>query len=141
MRVALGAARGDVLRLIVGQGLKLAGIGVVLGAIGAAMVTPLMRMFLYNVTPTDPFSFIAVAVFLMGIASVASFIPARRALLVGRHRRDQDRVVQVADGRDGTDGTDGTDGWPNRLFGGCTRRITSCPARAGTSCPSASDMR
>ena len=82
VRVALGAARGDVLRLIVGQGLKLAGIGVVLGAIGAAMVTPLMRMFLYNVTPTDPFSFIAVAVFLMGIASVASFIPARRALLV-----------------------------------------------------------
>ena len=57
VRVALGAARADVLRLIIGQGLKLAGMGIVLGTAGAFGVTPAARSMLYNVTPTDPLSF------------------------------------------------------------------------------------
>jgi putative ABC transport system permease protein len=82
VRVALGAARRDVLRLIVGQGIRLAAVGIVLGMIGAALVTPAVRTILYNVTPTDPLSFTAVAVFLTCVAIAASYIPARRAMAV-----------------------------------------------------------
>ena len=82
VRVALGAARRDVMRLVVGQGLKLAGVGVVLGIAGAALVTPAIRTVLYNVTPTDPLSFSVVAMFLIGVALAASYIPARRAMAV-----------------------------------------------------------
>jgi putative ABC transport system permease protein len=82
VRVALGAARRDVMRLIVGQGIRLAAVGIVLGVVGAAAVTPVIRTTLYNVTPTDPFSFGAVAAFLTGVALVASYIPARRAMAV-----------------------------------------------------------
>ena len=54
VRLALGAERRDVLRLIVGQGMRLAALGVVGGLIGAAAITPVIRTLLYNVTPTDP---------------------------------------------------------------------------------------
>ena len=64
VRVALGAERRDVLRLIIGQGLKLAGGGIVLGIVGAFGVTPVVQSLLYNVKPTDPLSFGGVAVFL-----------------------------------------------------------------------------
>jgi putative ABC transport system permease protein len=82
VRVALGAARRDVMRLIVGQGLKLATIGIVIGMIGAAFVTPAVRSVLYNVTPTDPLSFTVVSIFLACIATAASYVPARRAMAV-----------------------------------------------------------
>ena len=82
VRVALGAGRADVLRLIVGQGLRLAAVGIVLGVLGAFGVTPAARTVLYNVTPTDPLSFSAVAVFLLLVAFTASYIPARRAMAV-----------------------------------------------------------
>ena len=82
VRVALGAERSDVLRLIVGQGLRLAGVGIVLGIGGALAVTPAARSVLYNVTPTDPLSFSMVAVFLLVVALTASYIPARRAMAV-----------------------------------------------------------
>ena len=82
VRVALGAARADVLRLIVGQGLRLAGIGIVLGIAGAFGVTPAAQSVLYKVAPTDPLSFGAVAVFLLMVALTASYIPARRAMAV-----------------------------------------------------------
>ena len=82
MRVALGAARADVLRLIVGQGVKLAACGIVLGVAGAFGVTPAARSVLYNVTPTDPLSFGAVTLFLLFVALMASYIPARRAMAV-----------------------------------------------------------
>jgi putative ABC transport system permease protein len=82
VRVALGAARGDVLRLIVGQGLRLALFGIVAGVAGAALLTPAVRTFLYNVTPTDPISYAAVVIFLLGVATAASYIPARRATAV-----------------------------------------------------------
>jgi putative ABC transport system permease protein len=82
VRVALGAARADVLRLIVGQGLRLAGIGIVLGIAGAFGVTPAAQSVLYKVAPTDPLSFGVVAVFLLMVALTASYIPARRAMAV-----------------------------------------------------------
>jgi len=82
VRVALGAERADVLKLIVGQGLRLAGWGILGGVIGAAAVTWIIRSILYNVTPTDPVSFGGVALFLGLIATLASYIPARRALRV-----------------------------------------------------------
>jgi ABC-type antimicrobial peptide transport system permease subunit len=82
VRVALGAARRDVLRLIIGQGLRLAAVGVMVGLAGAFAVTPIIRTLLYNVTPTDPLSFASVAAFLIGVAAVASYVPARRALRV-----------------------------------------------------------
>jgi putative ABC transport system permease protein len=82
VRVALGAARRDVLRLVVGQGLKLAVVGIVLGMIGAVCVTPVVQSILYNVTPTDPISFGGVATFLLVIATAASYVPARRAMAV-----------------------------------------------------------
>jgi len=82
VRVALGAERGDVLRLIVGHGLRLAAIGVVFGLAGAFATTRVIRTELYNVTPTDPVSFVGVAMFLTLVALLASYIPARRAMAV-----------------------------------------------------------
>lgn len=82
VRVALGAARSDVLRLVIVQGARLALAGVVLGAAGSLLVTPVVRRQLYNVSPADPFSFIAVSIFLTAIALLASYMPARRAMAV-----------------------------------------------------------
>ena len=82
VRLALGAERRDVLRLIIGQGMRLAAAGVVGGLVGAAAVTPVIRTLLYNVTPTDPVSFATVSVFLTLVAILASYIPARRAMAV-----------------------------------------------------------
>ena len=82
VRVALGADRGHVLKLVVGQGLALTGIGVGLGLVLAALGTPLARSLLYNVSPFDPLSFFAVSMFLVGVALVASYVPARRATRV-----------------------------------------------------------
>jgi putative ABC transport system permease protein len=82
LRVALGADRGHVLKLIVGQGLTLTGIGVALGLLMAVFGTPLARSLLYNVSPFDPFSFVAVSLFLIAVALLASYVPARRAARV-----------------------------------------------------------
>ena len=70
------------MRLIVGQGLRLAGVGILLGMVGAAAITWVIRSILYNVTPTDPVSFGGVALFLTLTAALASYIPARRAMAV-----------------------------------------------------------
>ncbi len=82
VRIALGAQRADVLRLVVRQGITLAMIGVVVGMAGAFGVTRVISSLLYNVTPTDPISFGGVAIFLTAIAFVASYLPARRATTV-----------------------------------------------------------
>lgn len=82
VRMALGASRRHVLRLVVGQGLLLAAIGVGFGLVLAALGTPLARSLLYNVSPFDPFTFTAVSAFLVGVALLASFLPARRATRV-----------------------------------------------------------
>ena len=68
------------LRLVVVQGLRLAFIGVVIGVIGSFFVTPIIKAQLVNVSPTDPFSFVGVSIFLTAVAFVASYVPARRAM-------------------------------------------------------------
>jgi predicted permease len=82
VRMALGAQRRDVLRLVVGRGLGLAVAGVVVGLIGAVALTRFMQGVLYGVQATDPPTFVAVAVGLLGIAVLASWLPARRAASV-----------------------------------------------------------
>jgi putative ABC transport system permease protein len=82
IRVALGARGADVLKLVVGQGMKLALTGVVIGTIGALALTRLMSNLLFSVSATDPLTFITVATLLIGVALVACWIPARRAAKV-----------------------------------------------------------
>jgi predicted permease len=82
IRMALGACRNEVVLLVVGQGAKLALIGVAAGLIGAALLTRLMASLLYGVTAGDPFTYLAVGVLLMVVAVTASYLPARRAMRV-----------------------------------------------------------
>jgi len=82
IRVALGASRREVFRMILRQSAVLAGVGIAIGAVGAGLVTPFVRSILYNVTPTDPLSFVSTAVFLVLIAILAGILPARRATSV-----------------------------------------------------------
>lgn len=82
IRMALGAQRGDVIRLVIGQGLVLVSIGVGIGIAAAVGLTRLMASLLYGVRPTDPLTFITVSIFLLAVALIASCIPARRAARV-----------------------------------------------------------
>jgi predicted permease len=82
IRVALGAQRRDVFRLILGEGTKLALVGLGLGAALAFLATRLMASLLYGVSATDPATFGAVAMLLLGVAATACYIPARRAMRV-----------------------------------------------------------
>ena len=82
IRMALGAQRGDVLRMIVGQAMALTAAGIVSGAFGAVLLTRVMTGLLFNVKPGDPLTFSAVAVVLALVAASASYIPGRRATRV-----------------------------------------------------------
>jgi putative ABC transport system permease protein len=82
IRLALGAQRDQILRLVVGQGLSLALIGTAAGLLGAWGLTRYLRTLLFNVSPTDPWTFIAVPVVLCAVALAATFIPARKAAAV-----------------------------------------------------------
>jgi putative ABC transport system permease protein len=82
IRMALGANRGNVLKLILGRGLLLTSIAVVIGLAGAAALTRLMQSLLFGVRPTDIGTFAAVSVVLAGVALAASYVPARRATAV-----------------------------------------------------------
>jgi len=79
IRVALGAQSDQVMRLVVGQGLCLALIGTAAGLAGALALTRYLRSLLFNVSPTDPWTFIAVPIVLCAVALAASYFPARRA--------------------------------------------------------------
>jgi putative ABC transport system permease protein len=82
LRVALGAQRGDVLRLIVGQGMRLIVIGIVLGLAGAGAATRALASLLYGVGATDPATFLGVPLALAAVGLAACYIPARRAAKV-----------------------------------------------------------
>jgi putative ABC transport system permease protein len=82
IRMALGAERNDVLKMVIGQGLRLALIGVTIGIAGALALTRFLSSLLYGVKPTDPLTFVAVSLILIAVALIACYIPARRAAKV-----------------------------------------------------------
>ncbi|PYU42686.1 MAG: hypothetical protein DMG54_15940 [Acidobacteria bacterium] len=82
VRIALGADRQDILKLVVRQGFKLALLGVSIGVGGALLLTRVLSSLLYEVSAHDPLTFSAVAALLMLVALAASYIPARRAMKV-----------------------------------------------------------
>jgi putative ABC transport system permease protein len=79
LRMALGAGRRDVLRMVVGAGLGMAAFGMALGLAGALFVTRVLRTFLFGITPTDPTTFCLVCGIVAAAAFLASYLPARRA--------------------------------------------------------------
>jgi putative ABC transport system permease protein len=79
VRMALGADRGDVLRLILTRALRIVVAGVIAGLVGAAGVTRVLQTFLFGVTPTDPMAFTIVTLLLMAVGLMAAWLPARRA--------------------------------------------------------------
>lgn len=82
IRLALGARPADVLKLVIGQGMKVAIIGIVIGLTGAFLLTRLMSSLLFGVSATDPITFVTIAALLTIIALLANYIPARRATRV-----------------------------------------------------------
>jgi putative ABC transport system permease protein len=82
VRIALGAQRRDIVQLVLGHGLKLAGVGVIVGLAVAIPLTRLLRALLFGVTPIDPPTFLVVGVAVVLVAAIACYLPARRALRV-----------------------------------------------------------
>jgi ABC-type antimicrobial peptide transport system permease subunit len=82
VRIALGATRSNILRLILGQGLKLTLAGLALGMMGGFALTKFMVSLLYRVSATDSLTFILVPLILAGAALLACWLPARRATRV-----------------------------------------------------------
>ena len=82
LRVALGATRARVLRMVVGQGLALAAVGAALGVAGALWLARAMATLLFGVTPGDPVTFVGVVVLFLGVAALACLVPALRAARV-----------------------------------------------------------
>jgi putative ABC transport system permease protein len=82
IRIALGAQQKDVLRLILGQGARIAFFGVAIGLVAAAALARLLSSLLFSVSAGDPITFAAVSILLAAIALLACYIPARRALRV-----------------------------------------------------------
>jgi putative ABC transport system permease protein len=82
VRIALGAQRADILKLIVGRGMLLTLGGVGLGSVAALTLTRLMSGLLFGVSATDPATFVSVAALLFMVALLACYIPARRAMRV-----------------------------------------------------------
>ena len=79
IRLALGAGRGDILKLVIARGFRLALAGVAIGLGGALALTRLMSSLLFAISPTDPVTFVVISLVLIGVALGACFVPARRA--------------------------------------------------------------
>jgi putative ABC transport system permease protein len=82
VRLALGAGRQDVLRLVLGQGMRLALLGVAIGVVAALALSRIIRSLLFDVSATDPLTFVVIPLLLLGVTLIASWIPARRAMRV-----------------------------------------------------------
>jgi len=82
IRMALGALPADVLRMVVGQGARLAACGIAIGLAGAYWLTRLMASMLYGVSPSDIWTFALISILLAAVALVASYLPSRRAMLL-----------------------------------------------------------
>jgi putative ABC transport system permease protein len=82
VRMALGAQSGDVVKLVIGQGMKLALIGVTIGLIASLALTRTMKTLLFGISATDPVTFAAIALLLTFVALLACFVPARRATTI-----------------------------------------------------------
>ena len=82
IRMALGARRADILRMFLGKGVALAGVGIVAGLVFSASTASMMASLLYGVRPHDPAVFLIVPLFLLAVAALASYLPARRATKV-----------------------------------------------------------
>ena len=82
IRAALGAGRRDVLRMVVGQGMRLAIAGAALGTVLALVLLRYAKSLLFGVGASDPVTFIVVAALLIGVMLAASYVPARRAMSV-----------------------------------------------------------
>jgi predicted permease len=82
VRIALGATSGDVLRMVVGQGLRTILIGVAIGIVGSFLLTQTLSSLLFGITATDPVTFAAVTLLLVAVALLACYFPARRATKV-----------------------------------------------------------
>ena len=82
VRLALGASRAEVFRVILGRGVSLAAIGALAGVGAALWLTRVMESLLYSVSRTDPVTFVAVPLGLIAIACLACYVPARRAMRV-----------------------------------------------------------
>jgi putative ABC transport system permease protein len=82
VRMAIGAQRSDVLKLVVGEGLKLTLAGLFLGAFGAFAATRLLASQLFGITAADPVTFLIVSLLLLGVGILACYVPARRAAAI-----------------------------------------------------------
>jgi ABC-type antimicrobial peptide transport system permease subunit len=80
--MAMGALPGQVRGMVVGQGLRLTGLGLAIGLVSALLVTRAMRSLLFETPAADPFIYLGIAVLLTSIAALACWIPARRAARV-----------------------------------------------------------
>jgi predicted lysophospholipase L1 biosynthesis ABC-type transport system permease subunit len=82
IRLALGSPHGSILRLVIGQGMRVILVGCVLGILGALALTRVLRALLFGVSPTDPLTFVVSALLLLAVALLACWVPARRAMRV-----------------------------------------------------------
>jgi putative ABC transport system permease protein len=82
VRLAIGAQRRDIFKLVIAQGMRLAFVGIIIGSVAAIAMTRLMASLLFGVSATDPLTFVAFALLLMAVALLACYVPARRATRV-----------------------------------------------------------
>jgi putative ABC transport system permease protein len=82
IRMAIGAQRSDVLRLVLWEGARMAGLGVIIGSVASVTITRILSSLLFGISATDPLTFAAVAVVLSVVALAATYLPARRAMRV-----------------------------------------------------------
>ena len=82
IRMALGAQRSDILRMTVKQGLRLVGLGLIIGLAAAFTLTRVMASLLFGISATDPITFITISIVLLAVAMLASYIPSVRAMRV-----------------------------------------------------------